>query len=688
MSSCWKTAAAAALLLTALTRSGGAAEDPPSPDQVIAKIASYKFGESRENLSAIEGLVSRAGRMSGGDDKLAAMLHPLLAKNATPDCKQFVCRQLAILGSKSSVAPLTPLLADEKSSDMARYALERIADPAAGQALLAALARSDGKRAIGIINSLGNREEEAATAALIERSQAGDAGVRAASIHALGKIGGEESARALLQLKEGATAELHLLAMQAFLACGDKYRAKSQAGTAKAIYESAFTAGEPVMIRVAAFRGLVALDEAQSLPLIVKQLGAPEPELQDAALSVVRDIPGDAATPAFVQQLAKLSPPRQALLLRALADRGNRSILPAVTSALDDEDESVRTAALYALGRVGGVDEIKRLARVASAAAGPEQAAARDSLVILRGDGVDAAIIAMLEKPAVKTRAQLAASLGPRNSVAAVPTLLQTARDSDPKVCLASVTSLGSLASERELPALIELLLAVNADARDAAAKAVVATARRIPEPDRRSTAVLSALSESKTPASRACLLPVVGQIGGTRAVAAVELALKDEHAEVREAAIKALAAWTAPEALSALSSVVKTSDVPAQRQLALQGYIRLLGVPSERPPRVILADYKAAFQLATRIDEKRQVVMSLPRVRVPETLTFLLPLLADPELSEDAARAAVQLSTVGRRSEISRDEARAAMRKVLAVTKVPATREAATTILESGEQR
>jgi hypothetical protein len=117
--------------------------------------------------------------------------------------------------------------------------------------------------------------------------------------------------------------------------------------------------------------------------------------------------------------------------------------------------------------------------------------------------------------------------------------------------------------------------------------------------------------------------------------------ALKDESVEVRDAAVRTLAAWSTPEALSTLLNIVKTSQLPEQRLLALQGYIRLLGIAGDRSPQQRLAGYEEAFQLATRLDEKRQVLAGLPRVRVPETLRFVLPLLADPELSEDAARAA-----------------------------------------------
>jgi HEAT repeat protein len=423
--------------------------------------------------------------------------------------------------------------------------------------------------------------------------------------------------------------------------------------------------------------------------LVIKHLGDPEPELQDAALSLVRGFPGPEATQAFAQRLSNLSPPRAALLLRALADREDRSVLPIVISSLESSDDGVRTAALYAIGRLGDADVVARLAQVASTATGAEQAAARESLTVLRGSTVDATMIAHMDISSTAARAELAAALGSRNSVAAVKTLLRTATDDDQALRLASIRSLGNLAATEDLPALVDLLLkATGSDEHAAAAKSVVDTARRIAEPEGRLTVVLNALSESKLPAARVRLLPVVGQIGGTRAVATVESALRDESADVRDAAVRTLAAWSTPETLSALLNVVKTSQHPDQRLLALQGYIRLLGMAADRSPQQRLAGYEEAFRLATRLDEKRQILAGIPRVRVPETLRFVLPLLTDPELSEDAARAAVLLSTVGRRSEISRDEARAAMRQVLGVAKTPAIREAATAILESPERR
>jgi HEAT repeat protein len=689
MSSRWKYVAAAAIWFLVVAGVVWAAEE--LPDQTIAKIASYRFGDNRASLSAVEDLVRRAGQDRGGAERLAAMLHPLLASDATLDCKQFVCRQLAVLGSKESVAPLAKLLADEQLSDMARYALESIDDPAAGQALIAALVRLPEKTTIGIINSLGNRAEAAAVPALVLRGETSVAEIRAAAIHALGQIGDEHAARALLKMKD-AVADQRILVQQAFLACADKYLSQGKTGQAKAMYKMAFAESEPALIRVAAFKGLVAVaDEGvDALALIQRHLGDPEPELQDAALNVVRKIRGEAATQAFVQELPKLSPPRQALLLRALADRGDRSIAPSVMSALDSEDEEVRTAAIYALGRVGGADAVKRLARFASAPPGPQQEAARESLAVLRGDDIDATIVALLENPSTKTRAQLAAALGARNSTVAVPTLLKSAQDSDSAVRVASVHSLGSLAAESDLPKLVQLLLqSSSGPVHEAAESAIVATARRIANPDQRLKVVLAALDESKDPAARVRLLPVVGKIGGARGIAAVESALKDENAEVRNAAIQTLAAWTGPEATASLLTFIKTSEKsPPQKLVALQGYIRLLALPSTRPPEETLAAYREAFGLATRLDEKRQIVANLPRVRIPETLTFLLPLLNDPDLAEDAARATVMLSTVGRRSTISRDEARAAMRQVLAVTKNQATRDAATTILESGERR
>ena len=85
----------------------------------------------------------------------------VLASHASREEKLNACRRLAAIGGQESIAPLAALLADEDLSHAARMGLEAIPDPAAGEALRAALPGLAGAPLIGVINSLAARRETA-----------------------------------------------------------------------------------------------------------------------------------------------------------------------------------------------------------------------------------------------------------------------------------------------------------------------------------------------------------------------------------------------------------------------------------------------------------------------------------------------------------------------------------------------
>ena len=103
--------------------------------------------------------------------------------------KADACRRLAIVGTKDAVAPLAELLADEKLSHMARYALEPIPDLAVDKALRDALGKLKGGPLVGVIGSIGVRGDAAAVAALKEKLLDSDSQVSQAAAKALGSIG-------------------------------------------------------------------------------------------------------------------------------------------------------------------------------------------------------------------------------------------------------------------------------------------------------------------------------------------------------------------------------------------------------------------------------------------------------------------------------------------------------------------
>ena len=116
--------------------------------------------------SDVAGTDRLAGAGAAARTAEATRLIAVLRSNAATFDKARACQQLAVLGSKEAVPALADLLADEKLAAYARCGLESIADPAADDALRAALGRLHGKLLVGVVNSIGVRRDAKAVDAV------------------------------------------------------------------------------------------------------------------------------------------------------------------------------------------------------------------------------------------------------------------------------------------------------------------------------------------------------------------------------------------------------------------------------------------------------------------------------------------------------------------------------------------
>jgi hypothetical protein len=159
-------------------------------DARLLAVKSYEFGMSRGPLRAVEDMVRAVIDSPRERARLAASLASLLDdSDTTLAAKDFVCRQLWLIGTAAEVPYVEPLLYDPATADMARYALERIPGARVDRALIAALGKTDGAVQAGIINTLGARRAQGARSALAELSRGPDPVVAEAARAALEKLG-------------------------------------------------------------------------------------------------------------------------------------------------------------------------------------------------------------------------------------------------------------------------------------------------------------------------------------------------------------------------------------------------------------------------------------------------------------------------------------------------------------------
>jgi len=238
-------------------------------DGRLAAIATYEYGMSRQPLVAVEELIRTSQDRPEIRKYISKQLAKLLESDATLECKSFVCRQLWFVDSADSVPVLGRMLADEKTVDMACYALCQDPSPAAGNALRNALGGARGKVLIPIVNLLGDRRDAQSVDSISALVFGEDEAVVEAAVGALGKIGGTQAANTLARARAHGGPETRLAATHAYLQCAETLLVKGMKDEATAIFKELAGAGEPEPVRNVAIRRLAGLEGTADIPSLV-----------------------------------------------------------------------------------------------------------------------------------------------------------------------------------------------------------------------------------------------------------------------------------------------------------------------------------------------------------------------------------------------------------------------------------
>jgi len=622
------------LALLSFTLSAYAQADP------YRALLTYDFGDSRSALTTIEEEIRGA---TPGERALieAKLLHVLQSPQGTFACKQFVCRMLRRIGTGASVPVLAELLADEKLSHMARFALQEMSNPKVDEVLREALDKLNGDLRIGVIGSIAARRDRKAVERLAGFLTSRDTELVRASISALGRIGGVRAARMLARARVPEILEAPKA--DAYLMCADGLLAEGEARAATKIYRKMVGEANPTVVRIAALQGIVRVEEARAVPTVVAMLKDADRDVRHAAGKVAAEMPGSQATRTIAAQLPGLEPSTQVVVLGALADRGDGAALPAVARAAQSGDERVKVAAVRAIAVLGNASNVELLAETA-AEGGDAGRAAGDALERLRGAGVASALIEIVEgggEPAV--RAQAIQALSARGEPTAVPALLGAAKDENASVRNASYRALGSLAGEEdeeELPAMVGLLLVGESSSeRRGLERAMTSIIGRMEDADAAAAPMIDGLERADEAAS-ANLLVVLGRAGGTKARRVIQENLGNSNVEIKKAAIRAMGNWSDPSPAENLLAIAKGDPDETCQVLALGGYVRLISLPGDLSAEERLGMYKIAMGIAARPEEKRSILSGVANLESKEALEFVRPYLDDEEVGEEARRA------------------------------------------------
>lgn len=566
----------------------------------------------------------------------------LLQSDAPKAEKAVACKKLAVWGSAKAVPALAALLPDPELTSWARIPLEAIPGPTASKALRDAMGNVSGLTLIGVINSLAVRRDAQAVDGLVQHMKGSDAEVASAAAAALGRIGNQAAMTALRPMLATAPETVRSAVAEGCILCAEKLLAAGDADAAGKLYDEVRAADVPKQRIVEATRGAILARGADGIPLLVEQLKSSDKVMVALGLTTARELSGPGVSRKLVTALRDVKPQLQALLILAMADRGDADAMPAMLEASKSGPSAVRIAAIKVLKSIGDASCVPMLLSIAAENDKEVAQTAKETLKMLPGKGVDADLVARLDNAKGAGRLALIELIGMRR-IDAVPPLLKAADDRDPKVRAAAMAALGEVAKLENVPVLITRVVS-PADTGDAAVALKALQAACIRMPDREACAAKLATALPKAPdAAQLGILETLTQMGGKKALQTVAEAAQSDDAELQDAATRLLGSWMSVDAGPVLLQLAQVPDGRFKVR-ALRGYIRLVR-QFLMPDSKRAAMCRSALEAAERDEERALVLEVVERYPSVDMLRMAVAASKNPKFKDDLTVASLAVA-------------------------------------------
>ena len=646
---------------------------------LVALIAERGPGDDWRPRYVLHGLVTYVARPDADKDRpmVCEALLSTLGGPAAKAVQGLVLQEIQCIARKDAAPAVAKFVLDEDLYDPAIRVLESLGDTA--DLIRPALASAKGRNRLAVIQALGRMRDTKAVADLLKESSSDLPDARVAAREALGNIGQAQAADTLLAAADAAKDFERFRSTEAVLVLAKRLAAADNKKDAERIYRKLWesrTAAEERQIRIAALTGLAEV--RGDIKDIFAAMQVDEPQVRAAAIALARALPGQDVTMTCVEAMKKAAGVERANLLALLGGRSDAAALAAVLAMFDDTDELVRIAAMRAAAAIGTKDAAEALVIRVTTRTGNDRAAAADALSRMRGPESAVAMSAGLAAtPAPDIKVAFLGAFAARRLNDNSRAVTAAVGDADPAVRLAAIKAVGAIGDGGEFPPVVACLKTTKDAAEiEAAEKALVASCLRHKE-NPVADQVAAALADA-SPANTVAMIRVLGAAGTAKALAAVVANTTSANAEVKDAAVHALAEWKAKEGAAPLLEVARTSDNAAHKVLAVRGAVRLTA--KDMSPEERMKILPEALKLATRPEEKREAIAALARLQSVESLQAVAPCLDDPAVQEEAAMAVVQIAEPLAKKDP--DAVRDPVAKALKVTKNDRVRSTAERIL------
>ncbi|NLX12322.1 MAG: HEAT repeat domain-containing protein [Phycisphaerales bacterium] len=433
---------------------------------VLVKVLDTNEQPAAKN--AYEALFHMSGKWANTprQAEISKALAEALAADRPAATKYVLCRFLSLVGDGGAVAVLAKAMNDEdpKLREWARWALTRIPDIQAVEALIAQLGQGDTAWRLAVINALAEQANPKALPALTALAQDADQQIQEAALYAIAQLPSSDA----LNVMRGAVREGRAGAVTAMLDLGENLVDAGMQFEALAAFVPLWNDDrtEPGQ-RCRILHGLARAGTRPAVSLLLSALNHPDVQVRGAAVQACSLIHGQEELDMLAGKLASSNTTLKIDVLTELGGYGHPEVLPIILASTKDEDQGVRVAAYKAMQELRNPDGFDALLAAFAGQSGPDREAAEVAMLRLDGDSITARILGAYEQSNNLQKASLLWVLSYRQSPEIALLMLKEITNTDEPIRAAAAQSIGRVANINEHMALTQVFAKLFAVAKE-----------------------------------------------------------------------------------------------------------------------------------------------------------------------------------------------------------------------------
>ena len=648
--------------------------DTPNPRATktgpFVDLVSLKDSEGQYNRVWLEDLV-RTTKKSEYPALEKRLLASFFDKNATLACKIMVCKQLRICGSEASVKALAKYLTDPTLSYMVRYAIQNISSDEVAPALREAFKSTDNlKLKIGLITSLGVLQDLKSVDLLADFSETTqDRQALKAILVALQQIPSVDAFKYINVIGKRTTDKFvkiqyeisHVKSIKTVI-MGCKLSQKAFPGWLKELSEIAQNPERSVRMRIAALNTLAECELESAQATALKLLDCENIAIAANAANFFRTFKLEVPFASKIVGFEKLKPCVKALVLEGIAFRQDKTGVDIARKNLQSKDAKVRNAALVAIASVGEVSDIDTLVNLAAKMGGNER---HVMLAIgqMKAKGVNDKLLELLTSG--KSQVVVINAVKARKVLAALPELYKLAQSSDTKIAKVAFDAIGSIATEKDLKAVLRI--ACKMPALREATNALVKIYTDSANSKTAANEIIAALKTANIPA-KVCLIRALSAAQTQTVINALSAELNSKNQAIANAVAETLNQWKYRNSIPVYEKAIPQLKGKL-RYKTIKKFLDIL-IKTEKKPlnnQEGVASVERAIAWATgNVALQKRAMKRLAYFPCKEAIEYVKTLQGNPKLKSLAGKMVAKITRILNQPKITASERNGDTRKML----------------------